>query len=105
MTTIRVVTRDGEERRIPATDGSSLMLAIRGASIDELHAICGGACSCATCHVWVDAEWIEAAGPPNEVEDALLDGSLYREEGSRLSCQITVQPALDDMRVTIAPED
>ena len=63
MTLVNIVTQEGAERQIDAADGGSLMNAIREAGIDELAAICGGSCSCATCHVWIDPDWIEKSGP------------------------------------------
>ena len=105
MTLIHVTTQKGAEQEIDAADGETLMTAIRDAGIDELAAMCGGSCSCATCHVWIAADWAERAGPPGEIEEELLDGSLHRTEFSRLSCQLTVAPELSGLRVTIAPED
>ena len=105
MTAITVVTQDGAEQQIDAAIGESMMNAIHGAGIDELAAICGGSCSCATCHVWIDPAWTAKAGPPGPVEDELLDGSLHRTDGSRLSCQVVMSPDLDGVRVTIAPAD
>ncbi|MCA3254575.1 MAG: 2Fe-2S iron-sulfur cluster binding domain-containing protein, partial [Alphaproteobacteria bacterium] len=68
-------------------------------------ALCGGCCSCATCHVLVDDAWTAAAGGPNADENDLLDSSDHRGPTSRLSCQIQMTAALDGLRVTIAPED
>ena len=105
MTGIHVTMRAGTERTIEATDGYSLMAAIRDAGIEELAAICGGSCSCATCHVWIAPDWMVKAGSTGPVEEELLEGSLHRTDYSRLSCQITVEPGLSGLRVTIAPED
>jgi 2Fe-2S ferredoxin len=71
----------------------------------ELLAICGGCCSCATCHVYVDAAFTDRLPPISEDEDAILDGTTYRETTSRLSCQIRISGALDGLKVTVAPED
>ncbi len=105
MSILNLVTRKGDTRQIDAADGESIMIAVREAGIDDLAAICGGSCSCATCHVWVDTAWIDKAGPPGPVEEELLDGSMHREAGSRLSCQIIMTQELDGIKVTIAPED
>jgi 2Fe-2S ferredoxin len=78
---------------------------IRNAGIDELMALCGGCCSCATCHVYVDPDMKDALAPMSADEDALLDSSSYRSPTSRLSCQIPFEPGLDGLRVTISPED
>lgn len=105
MAKLIVVTREGEETAIEAQSGLSVMELIRDAGIDELLALCGGCCSCATCHVIVDAEWTEKLPPLSEDENDLLDSSDHRTDASRLSCQLSFSAALDGLRVTIAPED
>jgi ferredoxin, 2Fe-2S len=105
MPRITIVTRDGQERPIEARAGWSLMENIRDNRIDELLALCGGCCSCATCHVHVDPAWIDRLKPMDADEDDLLDLSDHRNEMSRLSCQILVTDALEGLRVAIAPED
>lgn len=104
MTTIIVTTREGAERTIDAGDGS-VMEAIRADGIDELQALCGGCCSCATCHVWVDPDWADRLPPLGADEDDLLDSSSHRTALSRLSCQLPLAVDLAGLRVTIAPED
>ncbi|QJU58167.1 2Fe-2S iron-sulfur cluster binding domain-containing protein [Sphingomonas sp. AP4-R1] len=79
------------------------METIRGAGIDEILAICGGCCSCATCHVYVDAS-NDIATQASEDEEELLNASSSRRPNSRLSCQIMVTNELDGARFTIAPE-
>jgi 2Fe-2S ferredoxin len=103
--TVIVTTREGEERNLDAGVGLSLMEVIRDAGIDELLALCGGCCSCATCHVKIDPAFADALPPISEDESDLLDSSDYRDETSRLSCQIPISEGLDGLRVTIAPED
>jgi 2Fe-2S ferredoxin len=78
---------------------------IRDGGIDELLALCGGCCSCATCHVHVDPEFAAKVEPMSEDENDLLDSSDDRNETSRLSCQIPFSDALDGLKVTIAKED
>jgi 2Fe-2S ferredoxin len=102
---ITVTLRDGSDRMIEAAEGVTIMEAIRAAGIDELMALCGGCCSCATCHVFVAARWTSALPPMDGDEDDLLDASAHRGETSRLSCQLIAGPALDGLRVTIAPDD
>jgi ferredoxin, 2Fe-2S len=102
---INVTTRAGQEHSLDGEAGLSLMETIRDAGIDELLALCGGCCSCATCHVIVDEAWTDAVGGAGEDEGDLLDSSAHRVAASRLSCQITLDDALDGLRVTIAPED
>jgi len=81
------------------------MEVIRNSGVDELRALCGGCCSCATCHVYVDPDFVAQFPEMNEDESALLDSSNHRTDTSRLSCQIRFTDALDGLRVTIAPED
>ncbi len=105
MPKLTIVTRGGAEREVEGRTGWSVMETIRDAGIDELLALCGGCCSCATCHVHVDAEWAGKLKPMKGDEDDLLDTSDHRVGTSRLSCQILLTPELDGLRVTIAPED
>ena len=105
MPQLIVVTREGEERVLDGDTGLSVMENIRDGGIDEILALCGGNCSCATCHVHVDAAFLPLLKPMSEDENDLLDSVSDRDEGSRLSCQILFTPALDGLRVTIAAED
>jgi 2Fe-2S ferredoxin len=105
MPTLKIVNRAGAETEIEGQSDLSVMENIRNSGIDELLAICGGCCACATCHVYVDDEWMDKVGPRNSDEDDLLDSSGHRQPNSRLSCQIRLNDALDGVRVTIAPED
>lgn len=105
MPKLTVIDRRGRESLIEAEAGLSVMEAIRDAGLDELLALCGGCCSCATCHVHVDETWTDVVGGPYDDEDDLLDGLSYRAPTSRLSCQIEMRDALDGLKVTIAPED
>ena len=105
MPQLIIVSRDGTEKMVEGRVGWSVMENIRDNGFDELLALCGGCCSCATCHVHVDPEWIGTVGPPKADEDDLLDTSDHRVGTSRLSCQIEFTAALDGLRVQIAPED
>lgn len=105
MPALHVITRDGQTRTLDAEAGLSVMENIRDAGIDELLALCGGCCSCATCHVYVDEAFVALTGAPGLDEDDLLDSSDNRRANSRLSCQIPFTPALVGLTVTIAPED
>ncbi len=105
MPKLIVVSREGEESTIEGEAGLSVMEVIRDAGIDELLALCGGCCSCATCHVQVDEDWIGKLPAVSEDENDLLDSSDHRTATSRLSCQLPFGDALDGLRVTIAPED
>ncbi len=105
MPKLVVVNRSGEESTVEAAAGLSVMEAIRDNGFDELLALCGGCCSCATCHVYVDPAFAAAVEPMSEDENDLLDSSDHRNETSRLSCQIHLTDALDGLKVTIAQED
>jgi len=105
MPKLIVVNREGEESAIDVEDGLTVMEAIRDNGFDELLALCGGCCSCATCHIYVDAEAADKLPAISEDEDDLLESSDHRNETSRLSCQIPLTAELDGLKVTIAPED
>lgn len=105
MPQLTIVDRAGNEKTIEGKAGWSVMENIRDSGFDELLALCGGCCSCATCHVHVDPDWAERVGKPGADEDDLLDTSDHKIETSRLSCQIEFSEALDGLRVQIAPED
>lgn len=105
MAKLIVTTRDGTEHEVVGQAGLSVMEIIRDAGFDELLALCGGCCSCATCHVHVDPSFAEKVEPMGEDENDLLESSDHRNERSRLSCQIPFSDALDGLKVTIAQED
>lgn len=105
MAKLIVVNREGEEQAIDVNGGVSVMEAIRDSGYDELLALCGGCCSCATCHVYVDAAFAGQLPAMSDDENDLLDSSDHRNETSRLSCQITMSDELDGLKVIIAPED
>lgn len=105
MPKLIIVNRAGVETEIHADEGVSVMEAIRDNGFDEMLALCGGCCSCATCHVHVDAEFAGAIDPMSEDENDLLDSSDHRDSNSRLACQLKITAAHDGLRVTIAAED
>lgn len=105
MPKLIVVNRAGEETAIDVAEGLTVMEAIRDNGFDELLALCGGCCSCATCHVHVDAAFKDALPAMSEDEDDLLESSDHRNENSRLGCQIPFTADLDGLKVTIAEED
>ncbi len=105
MPTLIVVDRKGQEKAVSGDAGLSVMEVIRDNGFDELLALCGGSCSCATCHVYVDDAWTAKVGGPHEDEADLLDSSDHRKTQSRLSCQIQFSDELDGLKVEIAPED
>ena len=95
--------RKGEVREIDGRDGWSVMEMLRDAGL-PIAAECGGACACATCHVYVTGGWYEKLPPPSDAEIDMLDMALAVEPNSRLSCQITCEVETDGIAVTIAPE-
>lgn len=105
MGNLVVVDRSGQEHSLTATKGLSVMEAIRDNGIDELLALCGGCCSCATCHVYVDDASSDRFAPMSDDENDLLDSSEHRAASSRLSCQLMIDEAQGSVKVTIAPED
>ncbi len=105
MPQLTVVMRNGEERTVEGEAGLSVMEVIRDAGIDEILALCGGCCSCATCHVHVDPAFAAKLPKMSPDEDDLLDSTSDRDANSRLSCQLPFTDALDGLRVTVAAED
>ncbi|MBB4858652.1 2Fe-2S ferredoxin [Novosphingobium chloroacetimidivorans] len=104
MTDIVVVDRQGHERTVAVEPGRTVMEAIRDNGFDELLALCGGCCSCATCHVYVEHGG-DALPPMSDDENDLLDSSEHRQANSRLSCQLPITGETNGLRVAIAPED
>jgi ferredoxin, 2Fe-2S len=105
MPKLIVTRRNGKQVPIDGKAGLSVMEVIRQSGLDEILALCGGCCSCATCHVYVDPAFADKLPPVSPAENELLDNSDHRKSTSRLSCQIPFSPALDGLKVTIAPED
>jgi ferredoxin, 2Fe-2S len=102
---VTVTDRSGREHEVAFDNGMSLMQVSRNAGITDILALCGGCASCATCHVFVDEEWMERVGPPAGDELDLLETSIYESDHSRLSCQIELTERLSGLRVTVAPEE
>ncbi|MEO5598235.1 MAG: 2Fe-2S iron-sulfur cluster-binding protein [Novosphingobium sp.] len=105
MPRLVIVNRSGEEETVTVSAGISVMEAIRDFGYDELLAPCGGCCSCATCHVYVDQVFSDRMPAMTADENDLLDSSEHRTDNSRLSCQLTVKDGFDGVRIVIAPED
>jgi len=104
MPTVRVIDRDGAERELNAPTGTTLMEPLRDMD-DGVAAICGGMCSCATCHVYVDEEWVAKLPAPMSDETDMLGDLNSRRPTSRLSCQITLNDSLSGLKVVVAPEE
>jgi 2Fe-2S ferredoxin len=106
MLELTVTDRDGAEHPIASQCGYKLMEALRDSDNDfGILAMCGGACSCATCHVYVDPVWMPRLPARQSDERALLGELAHYQDTSRLSCQIELTEALHGLRVTIAPDE
>lgn len=92
---------DGAEHTIEAKTGMTLMEAAKTNMVPGIEAECGGACACATCHVYVDAAWSEKTGKPSEMEEDMLDFAFDVRDTSRLSCQIKISDELDGLLVEV----
>ena len=92
------------ETEVEAVIGRPLMEPVRDAFPDDLLALCGGSCSCATCHVYVEESFLDKLPPMGEIEQELLDSSDHRRLNSRLSCQLPVTAEFEGLKVEIAPE-
>lgn len=101
MPLITYVTHDGQKFEVEAPIGASVMETAIRAGIPGIDAECGGACSCATCHVHVDEEWTATVGSAEALESDMLDFAWQPSERSRLSCQIQVTETLDGLVVRV----
>jgi len=102
MITVTFTAPNGAEVCVSARPGMTLMEAARDAGVPGILAECGGACSCSTCHVYIDPAWTAKLPEPEEMEVDLLDFAAdFNPETSRLSCQIDLSPDLDGLRVRV----
>jgi 2Fe-2S ferredoxin len=101
MAKITFIQPDGNSQTVDATAGMTVMETAKKHMIDGIEAECGGACACATCHVYVDAAWREQTGGPSDMEEDMLDFAFDVRPESRLSCQIKVTDALDGLIVRV----
>ncbi|MBV9394844.1 MAG: 2Fe-2S iron-sulfur cluster binding domain-containing protein [Methylobacteriaceae bacterium] len=104
MAKITFVDHHGESRTIEVENGATVMEAAIRNGIPGIEAECGGACACATCHVYVGEEFMEIVGKPSQMEEDMLDFAYEVKPNSRLSCQIKVRPELDGLTVTTPPQ-
>lgn len=100
--TLHVTDRDGARHTLEGPEGWRVMEVIRDFGL-PIKAECGGACACATCHVYVAPEWVAKLYPPTAEEIERLDDAFMTEDNSRLSCQILMNAELDGLEVTLAP--
>ena len=101
MAKIHFVDHKGETRTVEVENGATVMEAAIRNSIPGIEAECGGACACATCHVYVDEAWTAEVGEPEAMEEDMLDFAYEVQPNSRLSCQIKVRDALDGLIVRV----
>jgi ferredoxin, 2Fe-2S len=104
MAKITYIQRDGGVRTIAVDNDTSVMQAAVANAIAGIDAICGGACACATCHVYVDENWLAKLPAPSETETAMLECACDVRPNSRLSCQIRVGENIDGLTVTVAKQ-
>lgn len=97
MIRITYIDSSGDARTVDAEAGATAMETAVRNRVPEIIGECGGACACATCHVYVDEEWSAIVGPPESMEEDMLDFALDVRPNSRLSCQIRIKPALDGL--------
>ena len=100
MPKISYIDHDGSRLEVEARVGESVMEAAVRNQVPGIEADCGGACACATCHVYVDEAWMAATGSPSEMEEDMLDFAYEVRQNSRLSCQLRVSEELDGLVVT-----
>jgi ferredoxin, 2Fe-2S len=100
MVNITFIEHSGEKRTVDAEPGATVMETAIKNMIPGIEAECGGACACATCHVYIDDAWREKVGPPTPMEEDMLDFGYDVRENSRLSCQIRVTEELNGLVVT-----
>ena len=103
MGKIKVTDREGKLHELEADFGSTIMEIIRDAGLD-IEAACGGCCACATCHVYITNDKINALDPIDDDEESMLDQAFDVKDVSRLSCQINLTEDLDGIELELAPE-
>ncbi len=101
MPKITFVEQDGTEHAHEGDVGMTVMEVAIKNSVPGIDADCGGACACATCHVYVDRAWTEKVGKPADMEEDMLDFAFEVQESSRLSCQIKVTDELDGLKLKL----
>lgn len=104
MAKITYIEHDGTEHVVDVKNGLTVMEGAVKNNIPGIDADCGGACACATCHVYVADAWIDTVGKAQDMEQDMLDFASDVRENSRLSCQIKITPALDGLVVTTPPQ-
>lgn len=101
MPTIHFITQDGQDIAVRAQGGSSVMEVAVANNVPGIDAECGGACACATCHIYVDESWVERLPVKSELEAKMLEFAVGQQSNSRLSCRIAVGPEIDGLVMRI----
>jgi 2Fe-2S ferredoxin len=101
MARITFIQHNGTEQTVEGKDGMSVMETAVKNMVPGIDADCGGACACATCHVYVEPEWMSKTGSRSQMEEDMLDFAFDVRDSSRLSCQIKVSDQLDGLRVRV----
>jgi len=101
MPKVTFIQHDGAELTVDIKVGVTVMEGAVKANVPNIDADCGGACACATCHVWVDPAWGEKTGKPSPMESSMLDFAEDVDDNSRLSCQIKMREELDGLVVRV----
>ena len=101
MVKITFIQPDDSQQVVESEPGMTVMEAAKHHSVPGVEAECGGACACATCHVYVDEAWREKTGKPSQMEEDMLDFAFDVRDQSRLSCQIKITPELDGLVVRV----
>jgi 2Fe-2S ferredoxin len=99
MARVTYIEQNGTEHSVELNKGISLMEGAVGNMIPGIDGDCGGLCACATCHIYVEADWVDKCGTPEELESNILDFAFDVEANSRLACQIKVDESLDGLVV------
>ncbi len=99
MPSVKFIAHDGQETEVHVAAGTNVMHAAVDNGVSGILADCGGACSCATCHCYIDEAWQDRTGSPDDVEEQMLDFVMELKPNSRLSCQIVVDDSLDGLVV------
>ena len=100
---IKVTDREGKRHELEGDSNSTLMEILRDAGLD-IEAACGGCCACATCHVYVNDNWLDKINAKDDDEESMLDQAFHVNNNSRLSCQIEYKENLENIELTLAPE-
>jgi 2Fe-2S ferredoxin len=104
MISITFVSHLGTSRQVWVQPGMSLMQAAKLNDVDGILALCGGACACATCHVYISPEWVDVVGAPGDMERLIIEFAQEQGEHSRLSCQIQLTDSLNGLVVRLPAE-